>query len=106
MADEFKISFGSLIRGQLYPIAKMERTESTFYGKKTKGLKVTVFDGELELTSYLPKKLVESITDMDFERINAAGKTNEKDAVCFYGSMVSPQTTTFVGKVHKFGEGE
>lgn len=106
MAEEFRISFGSLIRGQLYPISKIQKTESKFYGKTVNGLKVWILDGELELTTFLPKKLVEETTDVDFQRITAASLTNEKDHVCFYGKMSMPQTTSFVGKIHKHGEGE
>lgn len=56
---EFRIGFRSLIRGQLYPISKVEKTTTKFYGKSTDGLRVTVLDSELELVTFLPKKLVD-----------------------------------------------
>lgn len=40
--DAFKVGFSSLTRGELDPIARAERTESIFHGKKINGIKVTL----------------------------------------------------------------
>jgi len=106
-AEEFKVSFGSLQKGVLYPIKAIERTESTFHGKIVKGFKVTLLDDELELVTYLPKKCVENINEgNEFDNIAAAASTDDKYTVCFYGKMVNKETTTFVGRVHKPKEGK
>ena len=104
--EEFRISFSCLKRGELYPIQKVERTESKFHGKVTKGVKVYFLDEELELVTYLPKKLVESTTDQDVDRINKAGATDKKDNLCYYGKQEGREVTSFIGRIHPYGEGE
>ena len=106
MADEeFRVSFSRLTRGKLLPILKAEKTESSFYGKKSVGIKVTLDDDDLEIVTWLPKKLVEGLSDDEFEAINNSGKGQEKYCVCYYGKMDNAKTTQFVGRIHKFGEG-
>ena len=80
--EEFKVGFSSLERGQLYPIVNIEKTESKFYGKVVKGLKVEILDGELKLVTYLPKKMLEAIQDTDFNAISEAAKSDQKYSVC------------------------
>lgn len=105
--EEFKVSFGSLKKGTLYPIKAIERTESTFHGKVVKGMKVTLLDDELELVTYLPKKCVETVNETnEFDNITAAASTDNKYTVCFYGKMENKETTTFVGRIHKPNEGK
>ena len=107
--EEFKISFGCLNRGQLYPIVSAEKTVSEFYGKKSNGIKVKIVDeDDLELTTWLPKKLVDSVDDTQFEDIVKAGKSESPDSkfkVCYYGKVESAKTTIFVGRIHKPNEG-
>lgn len=105
MDQEFRVSFERLDKGTLYKIIKLEKSETKFYGKTTQGVKAHLEDGEIVLTTFLPKKVVESITEGDFTRINAAGTTEKKDAVCFYGVIQVEQIRTFVGRIHKHGEG-
>ena len=103
--EDFKVGFSSLERGQLYPIVQIEKTESKFYGKTVSGMKVNVLDGDLKLVTYLPKEMVDAIKDADFDEIAYAARTNEKFTVCYYGKMQNSQTTTFIGRVHRPGEG-
>ena len=105
--EEFKVGFSSLMRGELYPIVKAEKTESKFYGKTVKGMRLVILDDELEIVTYLPKKCVESINDEDFAKINEAGKTNSKYNVGYYGKLGNAQTVQFVGRgVHSPGQGK
>lgn len=105
-SEECKVAFNCLIRGQLYPIEEIERSVKTFHGSKTKGLKVVVLDGELELATYLPKCVVDKPTGADFDAVKLASTTNEKFTVCFYGEMGTELQKQYVGRLHKPNEGK
>ncbi|KAK3907214.1 2-isopropylmalate synthase [Frankliniella fusca] len=103
--EEFKVAFNCLIRGQLYPIKEIERTEKVFNGRKVQGLKVIILDEDLELTTYLPKFILDKTSEADFDAIKLAAKTNQKYTVCFYGEMGTEMQKQFVGRLHKPKEG-
>ena len=103
-SEEFKVGFSTLEVGVLYPIVCAVRTEGNFHGRVTKGIKVVILDGELELTTYLPKKTADFIDDVKFKNINDAGQTEQKWCVCYYGKLVGAQISQFIGRVHPPGE--
>lgn len=105
-SEEIKISFDTLERGQMYPIIKIERTESCFYGKKVAGLKVTIDDDGTQLITYLPKKLVESVNDQEFQKIETAAQTDQKYSVCYYGKLKTKNVESFTGRIHPPGQGK
>ncbi|KAK3916802.1 Succinate dehydrogenase assembly factor 2-B, mitochondrial [Frankliniella fusca] len=102
--EEFHVGFSSLTRGVLYPIVKIEKTESKINGRMVQGMKSFVLDDDLQLTTYLPKKVMDKIDDEKFKKINDAGSTDHKWSVCYYGSMGTQLSRTFFGMVHEPGE--
>lgn len=104
--EDFKVCFAALTKGQLYRIIKAEREDKKFYGKTVNSIKLTLLDDDIEISTYLPKKVAEELSEADFARINAAGATEHKDAVCYYGTIEAETTKSYVGKIHPYGEGK
>ncbi|KAK3908986.1 Breast cancer type 2 susceptibility protein-like protein [Frankliniella fusca] len=102
--EEFQVGFSTLTRGELYPIKKIERSETRFGNKLVKGIKVTVLDGSLELVTFLPKKVVANINDDLFSKIASAAGTDAKYTVCYYGMMKRQSICEYFGRVHEPGE--
>lgn len=104
-SEVFKVGFSKLTRGQLYPIVKVVVKEEMFNGKTTKLLETTVLDEDVDIVTYLPKKVIESVTDEDIKKINDAGATSAKYSVCSYGEIKNSVVTSFVGRIHHPGQG-
>lgn len=102
--EEFRVSFGDLERGKLFPIKKIEELEYNISnGIKKKSLKALIIDDELEIYPYLPKKVMDDIDNDLLAKINAAGAGedgNKMYKVCFYGNNSTGVINSFVGRVH------
>ena len=104
--EEFKMSFGLLDRGVLYPVLSLERTRSLIHGQNKDGVKAKILGGDLILFTWLPKKVADRVTDEIFDEVNEAGKTNEKFLLCYYGTMETTNGRSFAGRLHRPGSGK
>lgn len=73
---------------------------------KKKSLKALLLDDELEVNSFLPKKVVDDIDSYLLNKINAASAIGDDEKmynVCFYGHNNTGAMPSFVGREHEPG---
>lgn len=105
--EKFKVSFSELEGEKLFPIKSIEEREFVSNNTKKKSLKALLIDGELEIYSYLPKKVGGDIDDVLLKKINEAGATYDIKNMynaCFYGTNSTGAMMSFVGRVHEPGQ--
>lgn len=71
------------------------------WSTKKKSIKALLIDDELEIYSFLPKKVIDDVDNDLLAKINGAGEDVKKMyTVCFYGNNSTGTINSFVGRVH------